>query len=436
MRRRILVAIVVVTAIAVVLFAVPLAFAVANLYHNEEIVRLEREAAAAAGHVPVEFPTSADAVELPTLQAPRVVAFYDRTGRRVAGTGPGTADRSVREALRGGVHDATTSGTLVAAVPLTRGEQVVGVIRAASPVSIVDDRTRRAVLLMAAIGAAVVAISAAIAAWQARRLARPVGALGRTATALGHGDFTVRSEPAGVAEVDAVSEALNSTAERLDQMLSRERAFSEDASHQLRTSLAGLRLILEAARLDPTLDRATVLRETEAQIERLEETLDELLALARGAPAQREPIDLEPVIDELASNWTGRLASQGRPLRVVTEPDLPAAGVAAGAVRQVLDVLLDNAVRHGAGTITVESHAVARGLVINVEDEGAGIAGDAEHVFQRRGRGARDHGIGLALARSLAEAEGGKLQVSRTGPGPVFSLFLPQATVSADPVTS
>ena len=72
----------------------------------------------------------------------------------------------------------------------------------------------------------------------------------------------------------------------------------------------------------------------------------------------------------------------------------------------------------------------------HVEDEGAGIAGDAEHVFKRRGRGARDHGIGLALAPSLAEAEGGKLQVSRTGPGPVFSLFLPQAAVSADPVTS
>lgn len=259
-----------------------------------------------------------------------------------------------------------------------------------------------------------------------------VGALARTATALGEGDFTVRSTPAGITDVDAVSEALNSTADRLDQLLSRELTFSEDASHQLRTALAGLRLTLEAARLEPTLDREAALRSAAAQIDRLESTLDELLALARATPRPRQPLDLQPMIDELAATWSGRLALEGRPLRVVTEPHLPAAAAAPGAVRQVLDVLLDNATRHGGGTITIGTHAAARGVVVDVADEGAGIAGDPEQLFERRGGRARDHGIGLALARSLAEAEGGKLQVTHARPGPVFSLLPSQA--QAEPV--
>lgn len=427
MTRRILVTIVAVTAIAVVLFAVPLAFAVANLYHNEEIVRLEREAAAAAQRVPAEFPNGGDTVELPRPTGTLVFALYDHHGRRVAGTGPAHADVATRAALRGGVHDNTTRGSLIAAVPITRGELVVGVLRAAAPTAIVDDRTRTAILAMAGIGAGVIAVSAAIAAGRARRLARPVAALANTATALGHGDFTVRSDTTGVPEVDALSDALNRTAEQLDRMLSRERSFSEDASHQLRTALTGLRLTLEAARLDPSVDRDAALREASNQADRLEVVIDELLTLAREPTGRRASLAVNPVVEQLRSTWHGRLAADGRPLRVIVRDDLPAVAAAPATVRHVLDVLVDNASRHGAGAVTVETRSAAGGVAIDVRDEGPGIAGDPERFFVRRNRHARHHGIGLALARSLAEADGGKLQVTHARPGPIFSLFLSPA---------
>jgi signal transduction histidine kinase len=80
---------------------------------------------------------------------------------------------------------------------------------------------------------------------------------------------------------------------------------------------------------------------------------------------------------------------------------------------------------HGAGAVTVRARRAATGVAIEVSDEGPGINGDAEVVFARRSPSDRGHGIGLALARSLAEAEGGELTLRRPGPGPVFALVLP-----------
>jgi signal transduction histidine kinase len=89
----------------------------------------------------------------------------------------------------------------------------------------------------------------------------------------------------------------------------------------------------------------------------------------------------------------------------------------------VVAVLLDNAVTHGAGTVTLSVRDAGGALAIDVADEGAGPP-DPDVAFARRSDGARGHGIGLSLARSLAEAEGGRLRISRPSP-PVFSLLLP-----------
>jgi signal transduction histidine kinase len=107
------------------------------------------------------------------------------------------------------------------------------------------------------------------------------------------------------------------------------------------------------------------------------------------------------------------------------ERGLPTVAVSDRAVRQILDVLVDNAQRHGAGAITVAAHPASSGVMVEVGDEGPGIRGDPESVFERRVSSSGGTGIGLALARSLAEAEGGRLVLRSAGPHPVFVLVLP-----------
>ena len=159
--------------------------------------------------------------------------------------------------------------------------------------------------------------------YQSRRLARPIDRLAVAAARLGDGDFTIRSEPSGVREVDEVSQALDTTAQRLEETLSRERAFTSAASHQLRTPLTGLRVNLEAARLDPAGDLDGRLDTALAEVDRLERTIDDLLALARDTGTPRSELDVEAVLATVEEGWHGRLATAGRTFRVATEPDLP-----------------------------------------------------------------------------------------------------------------
>jgi signal transduction histidine kinase len=424
-RRRILVSLVGLTALAVIVFGIPLAYAAQRLYHDEEVQRIQREAAEAAQHVPDAFGTAGDPVELPS-ESGITYTLYDDTGHRVSGRGPASADATVRAALRGDVADATASGALVASVPVSQQERVVGAVRAAAPSSIVTDRSRRAWLVMAALGAAAVGVSALIGLWQSRRLTRPIDRLARSATQLGEGDFTVRTQAAGIPELDTVAEALDTTATRLDTMLARERSFSADASHQLRTPLAALRMRLDMARLDPTIDRATLIDDALTEVDRLQSTIDDLLALARDTHEGRAPLPVAGVMEEIDQTWHGPLAADGRPLRTIVEPDAPTVRASSAAVRQVLGVLVDNAATHGAGTVTLRARAAGTGLAIEVSDEGRGVEGvDPERVFQRRRKEDHRHGIGLALARSLAEAEGGRLILQRAAPAPLFAIVLP-----------
>jgi signal transduction histidine kinase len=232
-----------------------------------------------------------------------------------------------------------------------------------------------------------------------------------------------------VAEVDAAAAALNATAERLGHLVARERAFTADASHQLRTPLTGLRLRLEAALAAPETDRGvTVEAALEGALEdvdRLESTVEDLLALARDVAPVRQPLDLAGLLDEVERHWRGPLAAAGRPLRVQSEPRLPEAHASAAAVRQVLDVLVGNAAEHGAGAVSVRARAAPDAIAVDVDDEGPGPSRPSEELFRRRSDPARGRGIGLALARSLTEAEGGRLVLSRPGPAPCFTLLLP-----------
>jgi signal transduction histidine kinase len=308
----------------------------------------------------------------------------------------------------------------VLAVPVLSGPRVTGVVRAAVPQAEFGRRIGLTWLAMTGL-----AIAAVVAAWLvarriAARLTRPLDRLAAAAAQLGEGDFTVRSPRAGITEIDEVGSALDVTAARIGDTLDRERAFSAEASHQLRTPLTGLRLQLEAALEAPGQDPYTAIRAGIGSADRLERTIEDLLALSRERRTPRAPLDLDAVLAELRDTTL----LNGRGLRIEAV-DPPAARASAAAVRQVLAVLLDNAVTHGRGTVTVTARDAGGALAIDVADEGPDL-GEAD-PFAKAATAATapdSHGIGLRLARSLAEAEGGRLRLSRPGP-PTFTLLLP-----------
>jgi len=425
-----------VTLVAVVAFGVPLGVAARRLYANEATLRLERAAASSAILVPRSFQQSGDPVELPRSAEGIGLSLYGPNGRRVTGFGPSHADPVVEAAIRGAANTGTSGRELVAAIPLTSNERVYGVLRAAMRQDRVTDRIWRTWAAMAGTAVAALLLAALVAWWQTRRLVRPVRELASAADRLGAGDFSVRPAPTGIEELDVVASTLGRTSERLGRMIGRERTFSEDASHQLRNPLTGLRLRLETARTTPSMTRDELIDGSLADLERLDNTVEALLALAREEHPERSELDVAALLRAIEETWHGRLAALGRRLHLRGSHVRTHVHVSTPALHQVLDVLVSNAMQHGAGTVTVDAHDVAGGLAIDVIDEGRGIRAPAEAVFSRRSRSGASHGIGLALARSLIEAEGGRLLVRHSGPRPVFRVLFVGEPPSADPASA
>jgi len=131
------------------------------------------------------------------------------------------------------------------------------------------------------------------------------------------------------------------------------------------------------------------------------------------------------LLADVETDWHGLLAEQGRVLRIEVGPDVADCLVSAPVLRQIMTVLLDNALRHGRGTVRVTARDVANAMAVDVTDEGPGIIADLDPFHPRTGAArAAGHGIGLALARRLAEGEGGRLRLARPAP-PTFTLLLP-----------
>jgi signal transduction histidine kinase len=424
-RTRIVGLAVLAAVLAIGLFGVPLALGVLKYAKSDERTKLLRVADAAASAVAADVVREKMPTDLRDPNDGTQLAVYVHPGVLILGTGPRDADVPVYKALHAEINNADINGDLVVAVPVTHDSDVIGAVRAASPLRTVYRLVGLVWLAMFGLGGLAVGMVWLVARRQARRLAGPLEELSDAARRLGQGDFSVRTTPAAIPEIDSVGSALNSTAGRLDDMLARERSFSADASHQLRTPLTGLRLRLEAALEHPGQDLRQAITDGIASADRLEQTIEELLALARDTRSSNTtPLDLPTLLDEIESGWHDRLAAQDRSLQVAVDPHAPVSLASTAAVRQVLTVLLDNAATHGSGTVSVAVRNAADALAIDVSDEGDGITAPEPELFTRRSRLADGHGIGLALARSLAEAEGGRLRLTRPAP-PTFTLLVP-----------
>jgi signal transduction histidine kinase len=427
MKSRIVWAIGGVAAIAIILFGIPLAIALQRTYRDEELLRLQRDTIAATRSIDTAGLAS-DRPELPRFSGH--VAVYGRTLARLAGSGPSRGDAPVRQAAASRVPQRTTSsGRLIVAIPLFRGEGIAGVVRGERSQAAVAARAHSAWLRLGAVAAALIA-SAVLAAFAlGRRLASPLESLAAVARRTGAGDFAARAPGSVIAEIDTLATALNASSQRIAELVAREREFSVNASHQLRTALAALRLELEAGLLEHPDDET--LRRALGQAERLETTIATLLAHAHAQdrPTRDRRADLDALLEGLRGRWHGQLAAAGRPLRITIPHPAPTALIAPAVLDEILDVLMDNALRHGGGAVNVSVRNTRETLAIDVTDHGRGFSENPERAFER-GVGA-GNGIGLALARSLAHAEGALLAVTRSSPHPTLTLLVAPGTPGA-----
>ncbi|MCU1356485.1 MAG: hypothetical protein JWM89_1903 [Acidimicrobiales bacterium] len=430
MRRRVTAGILAVAVLAVVLFGLPLVVVVQRFVDEQAALRLERRAVLASRQVPSDFASSADPVELPA-GAGIALALYDARGNRVTGAGPRRADAAVKGALENQVRQVEHGETRVAAIPVLDHETVIGVVRASEPTTVADRRAQRATLLLAALGLGVIVVGAAVARVVAGRLVRPVRQLRDHAVQLGDGNFGIETRPTGIAEVDDAGAALAATARQLDDLLQRERAFSADASHQLRTPLAALRSNIETELRFPRPDPTIVLDEALEDIARLDATIDQLLDLARTSSVEPARIELGPMLDALRRDWNGVLARSGRPLVVIGPANVWVLGRAEPLLRQALDALMDNAVRHGQGEVRVSVRLTGDSATVRITDHGPGFAPSADQPEADAGAvgEAEPHGFGLPLARRLVGANHGRLVIVDRGPQPTIDIVLRRAPV-------
>lgn len=418
MRRRALFAMLATAVVSLIGFGVPLALSVRSFYSDEALLVLSKEAARAAVAVPASFAAGTDRPEFPRPAAHVHIALYDARGHKLQGNGPPTADPSVISALHSGQPPPRAG--LVVAVPISRDELVVGAIRASMPAEVVSARIRRTWAAMGGLAIAVLAAGALLAARLSRNLNRPLVRLHQDAAIVEAGGQVPAWSGSTTAEIDAAHTALSRTANSLKEALARERSFSSEVAHQLRTPLSSLRIRLEAEQYEPDRD-ASLVDDALRDVDRLQQTIHDLLALARDSTDDRETHPLASDVRDAVKRWRPRLEEIGRRMSLESEPQLPWVDARPAAIRQILDVLLDNAVAHGAGEVRLSAYRVGAGSVIAISDDGPAVL-DANRIFLRRSAEAAGTGIGLPFAKRLAEAEDLRLILAHRGPGAAFHL--------------
>ncbi|MEU1479580.1 ATP-binding protein [Streptomyces sp. NPDC001668] len=293
------------------------------------------------------------------------------------------------------------------------------------PRSSVTREVGRTLLIIGLVALLAVIAAVLLAIRQANKLASPLTDLAETAERLGSGDPRPRHKRYGVPELDRVADVLDSSAERIARMLTAERRLAADASHQLRTPLTALSMRLEEITLTEDLD--TVKEEANValtQVERLTDVVERLLTNSRDPRAGNAvTFDLDEVIQQQLAEWRPAYRSAGRAIVSSGKRHLTAVGTP-GAVAQVLAALIENSLMHGGGTVALRTRVTGNQAVIEVTDEGPGVPADlGARIFERTISGRNSTGIGLAVARDLAEADGGRLEMLQAQP-PVFGLFL------------
>lgn len=461
MTRRLLASYLTITAIVLVLLMVPLGV----FYSQRERERLASDVEHDANVIAslyednLEGRTSLDPVPADT--------YEDRTGARVVVVDSAGISRvdtgdvverdfSTRPEIVTALDGVGTSGTrrsdtldtdlLFVAVPVASGGTVHGAIRVTLDTGDVNERIRNFWLSLGAI-AAVVMTAVALIGWViARSVTRPLRQLTASAARFAGGDLSVTEHaPEGPPEIRALDETMSMMARRLEAVLRDQRRFVADASHQLRTPLTALRLRLEnlqsnLADAEGPFDQEAAVDTLERAIgetERLTELVSSLLQLAR---ADDHPVtdiaDLGVLVRDRVDTWTAIADERGAVLRQDSTDEPTMVRCVPGAIDQILDNLLDNAlaVTPSGGGVEVEIAVRHDGFVeLRVVDHGPGLVDgakvDAMRRFWRGDTTRPGTGLGLAIVDTLATSSGGRVTIVDTvGGGLTVTVELPAAS--------
>jgi two-component system, OmpR family, sensor kinase len=367
-------------------------------------------------------------------------------------------DEGLRVVQRGEAWLETTSiqnvRLRVYTTPVSIGGQVIGMVQVGRTLTDLDQALTalRGILIIGICLATLVAFG--IGWMLAGAALRPINRITQTAQAIGsERDFGRRVAYSGPHdEVGELATTFNTMLTELqgayrqvEQALQAQRRFVADASHELRTPLTTVRgniaLLQRVPPIEPE-DRDASLADMRDETDRLIRLVNDLLVLARadtGRPWNNEAIPLEPIMEEVCR--TARLLAPGRNLRCAT-PEGATVIADRDALKQVLLILLDNAIKFTPddGVISLESDMAADCAVLRVRDTGIGMPPEMlPQIFERfyRGEASRTGvgaGLGLAIARTLVEAQHGTIAVESTpGQGSVFTITLPLAEQAESP---
>jgi signal transduction histidine kinase len=342
-----------------------------------------------------------------------------------AGSAPLLSPDEVARAARGSIMVDRTrlpafddSARLLALPVSADGRRLVLVVGASTEAR---GETLKGLLIQLLVAAPIALVLASLLAYGLATAAlRPVESMRRRAAAIRPSDRGQRLPvPNTDDEIARLGETLNDLIARLESALERERRFVADASHELRTPLALLRSELELAQRRPRtreeLEAATASAAKET--ERLSRLADDLLVLARadadGLALRPGPVRVREMAERVGSRFDRRAAESGRTVDVEVSTHLELVGDHA-RIEQALTNLVDNALRHGGGAVRIVAAGNNASVELHVFDEGPGFddrfAAEAFERFSRadEARANGGAGLGLAIARVIAEAHGGR----------------------------
>jgi two-component system OmpR family sensor kinase len=355
---------------------------------------------------------------------------------------PAAAMSAAREGVIGrATHrwDGQRIRTVIYPLRLLGAQHAMHYLQVSAPLQPVDSTVRQAVVLAVLLGLAGSLAAFGGAWWFAGLATRPVAQMAAQAEAIEAGTLSARiTAHAEATEYRRLVVVLNAMLGRLDRAFQAQRRFVADASHELRSPLTVLKGDIDVAlRRDRSPgEYRQALESSREEVDRMAALAENLLTLARTdaglQPDQLRPVDLQDVSRRAVEKSRAAAARAGLELKLELS-EAPARGDV-GLLERAVANLVENAVKYSPQGTRVEVRCrSADGVVmVEVEDTGPGIAAEhAPYVFERFYRGdparARGSGVGLGLpiARAIAEAHGGRLELARSGPGALFRLTLP-----------